>query len=443
MSSRSKRSPSWWVSRRKIASGSSSGQRDDGVRRSGLQRGCRSWPRQRSWATRPRWARTTRPDRVTASSPDSSRPVTRGGDLGGVRVLHPAPRRCGERVPPATPSATACKRSSTIRSNGEAPRPSGPRRPPMRWCVSARRSRCSSPRPWPTPRSATRRSARSTGGLFYGSASYDETVFDQPDRFDILRYPNLHAGSVEAGYISPGLTSRAVRNRPHVQRDRRSPPGDRPDGPHADSLGFGSTGSRRCPSPTGETARVTGSGLSRGPPGWLHDVGAHRAREARSVLAARAGREHRHVAAVMDEVHRAPAEQLVAGVSGSDVGPGASRHRYSKRKLNRSSWHGEPRQANVSVWPWSRRPPKPATATSQLPANDARCSPSAVSCKHLGRQCRLEAVIVRAVRDFRPRRQCRLDARTTPRRDCTLRRWPGAGSWRSPASVACATTATR
>jgi cholest-4-en-3-one 26-monooxygenase len=31
-------------------------------------------------------------------------------------------------------------------------------------------------------------------GLFYGSANRDETVFTDPDRFDILRDPNPHVG---------------------------------------------------------------------------------------------------------------------------------------------------------------------------------------------------------------------------------------------------------
>jgi cholest-4-en-3-one 26-monooxygenase len=42
-------------------------------------------------------------------------------------------------------------------------------------------------------------------GLLYGSANYDETVFDQPNRFDILRYPNLHVGFGGGGVHScPG-----------------------------------------------------------------------------------------------------------------------------------------------------------------------------------------------------------------------------------------------
>ena len=32
-------------------------------------------------------------------------------------------------------------------------------------------------------------------GLLYGSANYDETVFDEPNRFDIFRDPNPHVGS--------------------------------------------------------------------------------------------------------------------------------------------------------------------------------------------------------------------------------------------------------
>ena len=31
-------------------------------------------------------------------------------------------------------------------------------------------------------------------GLFYGSANFDEEVFDHPERFDILRDPNPHVG---------------------------------------------------------------------------------------------------------------------------------------------------------------------------------------------------------------------------------------------------------
>jgi cholest-4-en-3-one 26-monooxygenase len=42
-------------------------------------------------------------------------------------------------------------------------------------------------------------------GLLYGSANYDETVFDQPNRFDIFRYPNLHVGFGGGGvHFCPG-----------------------------------------------------------------------------------------------------------------------------------------------------------------------------------------------------------------------------------------------
>jgi cholest-4-en-3-one 26-monooxygenase len=42
-------------------------------------------------------------------------------------------------------------------------------------------------------------------GLLYGSANYDESVFDQPKRFDIFRYPNLHVGFGGGGvHYCPG-----------------------------------------------------------------------------------------------------------------------------------------------------------------------------------------------------------------------------------------------
>ena len=42
-------------------------------------------------------------------------------------------------------------------------------------------------------------------GLLYGSANYDETVFEQPDRFDIFRSPNPHVGFGGGGvHFCPG-----------------------------------------------------------------------------------------------------------------------------------------------------------------------------------------------------------------------------------------------
>ena len=42
-------------------------------------------------------------------------------------------------------------------------------------------------------------------GLLYGSANYDEAVFDHPDRFDILRDPNPHVGFGGGGvHFCPG-----------------------------------------------------------------------------------------------------------------------------------------------------------------------------------------------------------------------------------------------
>lgn len=42
-------------------------------------------------------------------------------------------------------------------------------------------------------------------GLLYGSANYDEAVFDQPNRFDILRAPNPHVGFGGGGvHFCPG-----------------------------------------------------------------------------------------------------------------------------------------------------------------------------------------------------------------------------------------------
>ena len=42
-------------------------------------------------------------------------------------------------------------------------------------------------------------------GLLYGSANYDETVFDQPERFDIFRSPNPHVGFGGGGvHFCPG-----------------------------------------------------------------------------------------------------------------------------------------------------------------------------------------------------------------------------------------------
>jgi cholest-4-en-3-one 26-monooxygenase len=42
-------------------------------------------------------------------------------------------------------------------------------------------------------------------GLLYGSANYDETVFDQPNRFDIFRDPNPHVGFGGGGaHFCPG-----------------------------------------------------------------------------------------------------------------------------------------------------------------------------------------------------------------------------------------------
>jgi len=42
-------------------------------------------------------------------------------------------------------------------------------------------------------------------GLLYGSANYDETVFSQPERFDILRNPNPHVGFGGGGvHFCPG-----------------------------------------------------------------------------------------------------------------------------------------------------------------------------------------------------------------------------------------------
>ena len=39
-------------------------------------------------------------------------------------------------------------------------------------------------------------------GLLYGSANYDEAVFDRPHRFDILCSPNPHVGFGGGGVIS-------------------------------------------------------------------------------------------------------------------------------------------------------------------------------------------------------------------------------------------------
>ena len=42
-------------------------------------------------------------------------------------------------------------------------------------------------------------------GLLYGSANYDETVFDEPNRFDIGRSPNPHVGFSGGGvHYCPG-----------------------------------------------------------------------------------------------------------------------------------------------------------------------------------------------------------------------------------------------
>ncbi|HMV75991.1 MAG TPA: cytochrome P450, partial [Microthrixaceae bacterium] len=42
-------------------------------------------------------------------------------------------------------------------------------------------------------------------GLLYGSANYDETVFDEPNRFDIFRDPNPHVGFGGGGvHFCPG-----------------------------------------------------------------------------------------------------------------------------------------------------------------------------------------------------------------------------------------------
>jgi cholest-4-en-3-one 26-monooxygenase len=42
-------------------------------------------------------------------------------------------------------------------------------------------------------------------GLLYGSANYDETVFDEPHRFDIFRSPNFHVGFGGGGvHFCPG-----------------------------------------------------------------------------------------------------------------------------------------------------------------------------------------------------------------------------------------------
>ena len=40
-------------------------------------------------------------------------------------------------------------------------------------------------------------------GMFYSSANYDETVFDDPHRFDITRDPNPHLGFGGSGTTRP------------------------------------------------------------------------------------------------------------------------------------------------------------------------------------------------------------------------------------------------
>ena len=72
--------------------------------------------------------------------------------------------------------------------------------------VSARPCTCSNGPPGSTPRSVARRSAGASAvGLLYGSANYDEAVFDRPNRFDILRSPNPHVGFGGGGvHFCPG-----------------------------------------------------------------------------------------------------------------------------------------------------------------------------------------------------------------------------------------------
>ena len=62
-------------------------------------------------------------------------------------------------------------------------------------------------------------------GMFYGSANYDEEVFDKPFEFNVLRDPTRTSASVATARTSAWApTSRAHGDRPDVQRDRRHHP---------------------------------------------------------------------------------------------------------------------------------------------------------------------------------------------------------------------------
>ena len=65
-------------------------------------------------------------------------------------------------------------------------------------------------------------------GLFYRSANFDEEVFDQPERFDILRDPNPQLGFGGTGtHYCIGANLAKLEIEPDVQRHRRHLPGIR------------------------------------------------------------------------------------------------------------------------------------------------------------------------------------------------------------------------
>ncbi len=59
-------------------------------------------------------------------------------------------------------------------------------------------------------------------GIFYRSANFDETVFDDPDKFDITRSPNPHLGLGGMGvHYCSGCQPGQAGDRADLQRDRR------------------------------------------------------------------------------------------------------------------------------------------------------------------------------------------------------------------------------
>ncbi len=100
--------------------------------------------------------------------------------------------------PRATPSATACGRSPSDPTSAPCGRPTSRQWPPPRSTRSSagppRSSSCAAPPPRRQRSRATPSQRATRSSSFYASANRDEDVFEDPQRFDVLRHPNPHVG---------------------------------------------------------------------------------------------------------------------------------------------------------------------------------------------------------------------------------------------------------